>query len=239
MSSTEVRRGVRRQTRATLLAALRTRDHSESHEDTKGARSHRKHTPVQRGTQMKRQAERGGSRNGKTTDRLSEYTVGSHCRHRHCESVPHITGSRFVGSLIAGPVAARLFACAVGPVVLGTWGTHLWGWSVSFYVYAEPYLCLRDGMPATRDTPTGPPLRILTQRSRERTPTCVLTHPVVRKPARGTFAYMHFMHPTGTAASLRPCAQPPRCSTCAPTCVYAPDTEYSPGTDRMSCSLKL
>ena len=60
MSSTEVRRGVRRQTRATLLAALRTRDHSESHEDTKGARSHRKHTPVQRGTQMKRQAERGG-----------------------------------------------------------------------------------------------------------------------------------------------------------------------------------
>ena len=166
LSSTEVRRGVRRQTRATLLAALRTRDHSESHEDTKGARSHRKHTPVQRGTQMKRQAERGGSRNGKTTDRLSEYTVGSHCRHRHCESVPHITGSRFVGSLIAGPAAARLYACAVGPVVLGTWGTCGGAYRFTF----TQNLCLRDGVPATRDTPTGPPLRILTQRSRERTP---------------------------------------------------------------------
>jgi hypothetical protein len=43
-----------------------------------------------RHTQMKRQAERG-SRNSKTTDRLSGGTVGNHCRHRHRESVPHIT----------------------------------------------------------------------------------------------------------------------------------------------------
>jgi hypothetical protein len=40
---------------------------------------------------MKRQAEWEGSRNSKTTDRLSGDTVGSHCRPRHRESVPHIT----------------------------------------------------------------------------------------------------------------------------------------------------
>ena len=40
---------------------------------------------------MKRQAEWGGSRNSKTTDRLSGDTVGSQCRPRHRESVPHIT----------------------------------------------------------------------------------------------------------------------------------------------------
>ncbi len=33
----------------------------------------------------------GGSRNSKTTERLSGDTVGSHCRPRHRESVPHIT----------------------------------------------------------------------------------------------------------------------------------------------------
>jgi len=33
----------------------------------------------------------GGSRNSKTTDRLSGDTVGSQCRPRHRESVPHIT----------------------------------------------------------------------------------------------------------------------------------------------------
>jgi len=40
---------------------------------------------------VKRQAEWGGSRNSKTTERLSGDTVGSHCRPRHRESVPHIT----------------------------------------------------------------------------------------------------------------------------------------------------
>ena len=85
------RRGVSKQTRATLLAALRTRDHSEDHGARRIPQGTKTHdTGTKRHTQMKRQAERG-ARNSKTTDRLSGGTVGSHCRHRHRESVPHIT----------------------------------------------------------------------------------------------------------------------------------------------------
>ena len=50
------------------------------------------HTGTTRHTQMKRQAEWGGSRNSKTTDRLSGWTVGSHCRRRRGESVPATGG---------------------------------------------------------------------------------------------------------------------------------------------------
>ena len=61
---------------------------------------------------------------------------------------------------------------------------------------------------------------------------------VVRKPARGTVRTCISCTPLprlcvhvrkrGVARAMR---------TYAPTCVYAPDAEYSPGTDGMSCSL--
>ena len=57
-------------------------------------RSHRERRHTHRynaETQVKRQAERGGSRNSKTANRLSECTLESHCRRRRGESVPHIT----------------------------------------------------------------------------------------------------------------------------------------------------
>ena len=44
--------------------------------------------------QVKRQAERGGSGNSKTANRLSECTLESHCRRRRGESVPHVTRRR-------------------------------------------------------------------------------------------------------------------------------------------------
>ena len=52
----------------------------------------RRHTqPVQRGNTGETTSGTGGSRNGKTANRLSECTLGIHCRRRCGESVPHIT----------------------------------------------------------------------------------------------------------------------------------------------------
>ena len=85
--------------KVTLLAANSRRFAHETTPKTTGlgdSHRERRHTnryneTLTRHTQMKRQAEWGGSRNSKRTDRLSGCTVGIHCRHRHRESVPHIT----------------------------------------------------------------------------------------------------------------------------------------------------
>ena len=118
------RRGVSKQTRATLLAALRTRDHSEDHGARRIPQGTKTHdTGTKRHTQMKRQAERG-ARNSKTTDRLSGGTVGSHCRHRHRESVPHITPVA-----PRGPLALRRTRAVNFPArgILGARHGHGWG----------------------------------------------------------------------------------------------------------------
>ena len=93
-----VQRGVRRQTRATLLGALRSRDHSEGC-DPRRIPQGRRHTPRNNAeTQVKTTSGTGGgSRNSKTANRLSECALESHCRRRHGESVSHITGGKAKG----------------------------------------------------------------------------------------------------------------------------------------------
>ena len=68
-------------------------------------------------TQVKRQAERGGSRNGKTANRLSECTLGSHCRRRRGESVPHIT-------LLSWVVAERIASLSLARMGCGGAGDY-------------------------------------------------------------------------------------------------------------------
>ena len=86
------------------------------------------------------------------------------------------------------------------------------------------------GPAATRNCAISTPTAAAGSRFRTHAYLRVNTIHLVPKPAR--YVYMHFMHPT--AASLRPCAQAwsGACDAYIRThpCVYAPDTEYSPGT---------
>ena len=127
--------------------AILGESHREPDQDT--------HNRYNAETQVKPQAERGGSRNSKTANRLSECTLESHCRRRRGESVPHLSPYHVPAAQCSAPAAevehVRVTSCSWpdqdtfrGAVARRAWARYSSGINIalpSMITYARQRKC--------------------------------------------------------------------------------------------------